>query len=230
MARRRGRRRAKQRPGRGAARAAAPGTATAREGGAARASLVPWRTALRRLLDGVRRHARERHPELVEAALAAALDPEAGPEQVPEAERVLDDLIATPGGAGADRSIAESYAAEAEDLPPLDREQLRRWPRERGRGVFLLQRGFPDRLEVWDPIEGAGLTLHLLDRLPRARAAGLPPGCVVTAAHVPYVARLVALGLVEFFLGRDAQAMFREQVHEGGAAWHDPPPPPPRAR
>lgn len=232
--RRRKRRKRQQTAARGrAASASATGAATAATPDAEpparrKAPIVAWRASVRGLLDGARAYARNRHGEAVDAVLTAQFGDPPAPEHPADLERVLDDLICTPGTAGDGRSITAAYAEAATDLPELDREQLRRWERERRRGVFLVQRCFADRIEAWDPLEGAGLTLSLLDRLAPGRAAEVGSGTVITATFVPYVARLVAVGLVEMFAETEALALFREQVRASGAAWHDPPPPAPR--
>jgi len=166
----------------------------------------------------------------VEAVFRAQFGDAAETAHPGDIERLLDDLICTPGTGGDGRSIAAVYAEQAPDLPELERDQLRRWERERGRGVFLVQRCHTDRIEAWDPIECAALTLHLLDRLPAGRAAEVRAGSVLTATYLPHVARLVAVGLVEFFLGPDALALFRDNVRQGAVAWHEPPPPAPTPR
>ncbi|MDJ0975419.1 MAG: hypothetical protein QNJ98_13220 [Planctomycetota bacterium] len=230
--RRRKRRKRQQAAARGKTTAASTATApeTTEAGPPARKEpIVAWRTAVRRLLDEVRAFAQNRHGEAVDQVLRAHFGDPPEPEHPADLERALDDLIATPGTAGDGRSIAAAYAEAAEDLADLDREQLRRWERERRRGVFLTQNCFADRIEAWDPLEGAGLTLSLLDRLPPARAAEIRPGTVITAVYVPYVARLVAIGLVEMFGDPQAMAMFREQVEASGSTWHDAPPTAPRA-
>ena len=93
--------------------------------------------------------------------------------------------------------------------------------------MFLVQRAQRDALEVWDPLEGAPLTLHLLDRLDNDKAASLRRGAVVTASFQPWVARLVAVGPVEIFEAQDALDLFRREVLAAGQSWHDAPPPAP---
>lgn len=198
------------------------------EAPAAREPIVPWRDRVRGILDSVRGYAHREHAEAIEAVIRAQLgDPAtANPADV---ARLVDALICTSGSAGDGRSIAAVHAADTEALEKVDRDQLRRWERERGRGVFIAQRCFQERIEAFDPLEGAGLTLHLLERLGAGRAAEVQPGTVVTATYVPYVARVVAIGLVEFFADPKAMDLFRSQVQASGAAWHEPPPPPPVA-
>lgn len=192
-----------------------------------RAPLVPWRAKVRELLDGMRGFARQQHGKGLETLLKAEFGdpPEAGHEA--DLERFVDDMITTRGSAGDGRSISSAYAEANADLEPLDRDQVRRWESERRRGVFLVQRCFQDRIEAFDPIEGAALTLHLLDRLPAGRAAEIRTGAVLTTTYLPYVARLVATGLLELFADPEALAMFREQVQQSGATWHEAPPPAP---
>lgn len=227
--------RKRKRRQRAAAQPAAPKqpaatTTTAPETGARRKTpIIPWRETVRRLLDEVRAYAQNRHGDAVDAVVEAQFGQASQPPHPADLERLLDDLICTPGTAGDDRSIAAAYADTAEDLSALDREQLRRWERERRRGVFLVQRCFADRIEAWDPLEGAGLTLSLLDRLPPARAAEVRTGTVMTASFLPYVARLVAVGMVELFAEAQAENLFREQVQGSGNTWHEPPPPAPQS-
>lgn len=232
------RRKRKQRQGRRAAASAAPASrpsgqasTSTQEAPAARTPIVPWRERVRAILDSVRGYAHREHAESIEAVTRAQLgDPaKAHPADV---TRLVDALICTPGSAGDGRSIAAVHASDStgEDaLEKVDRDQLRRWERERGRGVFIVQRCFAERIEAFDPLEGAGLTLHLLERLGAGRAAEVQTGTVVTATYVPYVARVVAIGLVEFFGDPKALELFRSQVQASGAAWHEPPPPPPVA-
>ncbi len=231
MSRRRRKRRKRQGAGPKPQPARTP-TATATESPKAAAKrktpIIPWRDTVRRLLDGARAFAQNRHGEAVEAVVRAQFGDPPEPQHPADLERLLDDLICTAGTAGDGRSIATAYAEAAEDLTELDRDQLRRWERERGRGVFLVQRCHADRIEVWDPLEGAGLTLSLLDRMPAGRAAEVRTGTVMTATYIPYVARVVAVGLVEMFAEAEAHDLFRRQVTDSGSTWHDPPPPAPK--
>lgn len=233
------RRKRKQRQGRRASAASAapagspssPASTSTQEAPAARTPIVPWRDRVRGILDSVRGYAHREHAGSIEAVIRAQLgDPaKAHPADV---TRLVDALICTPGSAGDGRSIAAAHASattDGEGLEKVDRDQLRRWERERGRGVFIVQRCFTERIEAFDPLEGAGLTLHLLERLGAGRAAEVQTGTVVTATYVPYVARVVAIGLVEFFADPKALELFRSQVQASGAAWHEPPPPPPVA-
>ncbi|MGE0193236.1 MAG: hypothetical protein AB7T63_14470 [Planctomycetota bacterium] len=190
-------------------------------------TLVPWRERVREILAALRRRAQRQHGRALTAWIDERLGEGATARGGSDADRLLDDWIACPGSAGDGRSVAGAHAAEAVDLEPLERDQLRRWERERRRGVFLVQRAQRDALEVWDPLEGAPLVLHLLDRLDAPKASSLRRGAVVTASYQPWVARLVAVGPVEIFEADDALDLFRREVLAAGQAWHDAPPPAP---
>ncbi|MCA9317078.1 MAG: hypothetical protein R3F05_01480 [Planctomycetota bacterium] len=222
MARRRSRRRS------GSSAASDRGGATAAPAPAAgAAAIVPWRERVREILAALRRRAQRDHARTLTAWIDERLGEGATARGGSDADRLLDDWIASPGSAGDGRSVALAHAAEADDLEPLERDQLKRWERERRRGVFLVQRAQRDALEVWDPLEGAPLTLHLLDRLDNDKAASLRRGAVVTASFQPWVARLVAVGPVEIFEAQDALDLFRREVLAAGQSWHDAPPPAP---
>ena len=85
-----------------------------------------------------------------------------------------------------------------------------------------------DQLSLWDPLEGAPLTLHLLEKLQGSRAEAISRGTVVTISYQPWMARLVAVGEPEFFVDTRALALFREQTLESGAPWHEAPAPAPQ--
>lgn len=217
-----GRRRARERrlrraEGGGPTAAEAPGTP-----GASRAPLVGWRERLGGVLASLdawmQAHAAEAIQAHAEALFGAAEPP------AEDRERARLDLAVRPGPGG--ESFAERYAREA-GLDALEREQVARWSRERRRGVFLLQRAERERLLVWDPLEGAPLTLHLPDRLDITWVARLERGTVLTASYQPWFARLVAVGQVEFYGEPKARQLYYEQVVESGRRWHEPPAPAP---
>lgn len=210
--------------------------------------LRPWRTRMADLLDHLRSWSRESYAEAVEAFLAqhlsaqgypgpsdAEADAEANADAIrPEdVDRAIEDFACAVGSAGGDRSILSVFAEQAPgvdggDMDPEDRSQLLRWERERRRGVFLIQHATRDRLTLWDPLEGAPLTLHLLLKLSEARVGLLRRGTVVTATYQPWMARLVAVGEVEYFADGRAVALFREETVSSGAQWHEAPPPAPK--
>ncbi len=189
--------------------------------------LIPWSERMRTILVALRRDARRRRGVAFEAWVDERLGDGAAARRGSDVDRLLDDWIVAPGSAGDGRSIAAAHAAEAPDLESIERDQLRRWERERRRGVFIVQRATRDSLAVWDPLEGAPLTLHLLERLAAERAAGLARGAVVTASFQPWIARLVAVGPVEVFEAHDALDLFRREVLAAGRPWHEAPPPAP---
>ena len=148
--------------------------------------------------------------------------------------RAFVDCVCASCSAGDDRSILSVFCDPASgpgesELDAEDRGQARRWERERRRGVFLIQHAARDRLTLWDPLEGAPLTLHLLRKLPESLATALRRGTVVTATYQPWMARLVAVGKVEFFTDGRAVALFREQTVGAGTPWHEAPPAAPKA-
>jgi hypothetical protein len=222
MARRRSRR------SRGARSTRGPGTTGTGAGTSTTTiTLTPWRDRVRALLAALRQRARSRHEGALQALLRDHLGADTAAHAASDVDRLVDDWIVSSGSAGDGRSLVTAFAAEAADLEPLEREQLRRWERERHRGVFLVQRAGRDALEVWDPLEGAPLTLHLLDRLTPTKMEDLGRGAVVTASFQPWVARLVAVGPVEIFEGADALDLFRREVIASGRSWHEAPPPAP---
>lgn len=197
-----------------------------------REPIVPWRDRLRSLLEHVRAAARAQSGPALEAFLTERLGPRAQHEDAhleSDRARAIDAFACLPGSAGGEQSLVRRLAEEAGALEPADRDQLLRWETERRQDVFLLQRAHPDRLEAWDPVEGAGLTLHLLDRIGAGQAAQLVRGTVLTCAYLPYMARLVALPPVEFYAGAEPLGLYREQVKEAGRRWHDAPAPAPTA-
>jgi hypothetical protein len=210
---------------------ASPARAAASEG---RSDLRPWRGRVQDLLDSLQSWSRAHYGPAVDQWLESRFEGLGGPADAPEADvdRAVEDFVCTPGSAGEGRSILSIFAEQAagpaeEGLEPEDRDQLRRWERERRRGVFLIQHAARDRLTLWDPLEGAPLTLHLLNKLGAARADSLRRGTVVTATYQPWMARLVAVGEVEFFADERAISLFREEAVGSGARWHEAPPPAP---
>ncbi len=198
-----------------------------------RTPIVPWRDRVRRLRDQLRAFARNHYAPVLDAALVERFGNPPRAEHPADLERVEEDLVCTPGSAGDARSILRVYAddgAQLEQTPLEDSEraELLRWEQGRSRGVFLVQRAAPDRIEVWDPLEGAGLTLHLLDRLAKARADALSRGSVLTTTFLPFAARVVAVGYLELFEDPRAKELFRQQVRAGGRGWQEAPPPAPK--
>jgi len=198
------------------------GDASASEGTAssAPAALRPWREVVQSLRARLRAFARERFAPAV--APFVDVDPR-------DRERLEEDFVCQPGSSGEPHSILRKFTEHEAELPAGDREQLLRWERERGRGVFLVQDATRDRLVVWDPIEGAGLTLHLLTRLPRDRARTLETGTVATVTYAPWMARILAIDPPELFADPRAAELFEREVREGGQSWHPAPPPAPKA-
>jgi hypothetical protein len=195
---------------------------------ATRTPIVPWRDRVRRLRDQLRAFARNHYGAVLDTALIERFGNPPRAEHPADLERVEEDLVCTPGSAGDARSILRVFADDGAELVEAERLELLRWEQGRSRGVFLVQRAAADRIEVWDPLEGAGLTLHLLDRLPKARADALSRGSVLTTTFLPFAARVVAVGYLELFEDPRARELFREQVRAGGRNWHDAPPPAPK--
>jgi hypothetical protein len=174
-----------------------------------------------RALESLRAFVRERAAE--PTASPASTAPRAA-----DRDRALDDLACTPLGAG-DRSFVDAFLAEGPRLGEPARQQVARWPRERRRAVLLVQRCEPDRLLLWDPLEGAPLTLQLLEPLAVAHAERVRRGAVAVATWLPWNARLVAVGEVDLYGDPAARDLFREQVTARGTPWHEPPAPAPVA-
>lgn len=186
----------------------------------AQAALRPWRDVVQTLRARLRAFARERFAPAV--APFVDVDPR-------DRERLEEDFVCQPGSSGEPHSILRKFTEHEAELAVGDRDQLLRWERERGRGVFLVQDATRDRLVVWDPIEGAGLTLHLLTRLPRDRARTLATGTVATVTYAPWMARILAVDPPELFADPRAAELFEREVREGGQSWHPAPPPAPKA-
>ena len=157
-------------------------------------------------------------------------------EHARDIEQAVDDFVCSPGSSGDEASILSIWCGQVETgqlagedaggATAEDVGQVRRWERERHRGVFVLQRAERDQLSLWDPLEGAPLTLHLLEKLGQPETDALKRGTVVTAVYQPWVARLVAVG-VEFFTDPRAVQLFREQTLDAERAWHEAPAPAP---
>jgi hypothetical protein len=194
----------------------------ARPGAPERGPLVSWKVRVaelgERLLESVRTHG---GADL--AARLSACEPA-------EAQRLLEGAACTPGALADGRSALRAFAEESTDLEPLEREQLLRWERERRRGVYLVERCFPDVIEAWDPVAAERLVIHLPERLPGARASEVRRGTVVVAVTVPWTTRLLARGQVELWNDPAALALYRTTVRDSGRAWHDLPPPAPTPR
>jgi hypothetical protein len=188
---------------------------------------VPWRQTVGRLLESVRTWAREHYGAVLDAHARARFGDPPAPDRPADLVRAHDDCICAAGSAGEGASILSVFADQAGDLPAQERDQLRRWERERHRGVYVAERCERDQVRLWDPLEGAPLTLHLLDKLGASEVDRVRPGTVVTATRLPWMARLVAVGDLEFYADPRALALFREQTLQAGARWHEPPAPAP---
>jgi len=174
------------------------------------------------LIGALRDWSRTSYAPAIDAFLGEHLGADAAPA---DRETATDDFICAGGSAGDGSSILRVFVDHATTVSGLDQEargQVRRWEQERRRGVFIVQRARRDQLFLWDPLEGAQLTLHLLEKLSEARLTTIGPGTVVTAVFQPWVARLVAVR-AEFFGDPRALQLFREQTCSSGAAWHEPP-------
>ncbi len=219
MARRRSKSRRKN-SGTGAAAAAAE---------KAREEIVPWRKRVNDLIVHLRDWSRQSYAPAIDAFLTERFGDPAAVEHESDLDAATDDFVCAPGSAGDGSSILRVFADHASSLSTEDREQIRRWEQERRRGVFLVQRARRDRLFLWDPLEGAPITLHLLDKLSASRLQLVGRGAVVTAVYQPWVARLIAVGM-EFFGDPRALQMFRDETTGSGATWHEAPPPAPERK
>jgi hypothetical protein len=203
------------------------GPATAQ---AERQALVPWRQRVGSVLDTLAAWARQHYAAALDAHLARCFGDPPAPERPEDAERAIEDACCAPGSADGQVSILRAFSEQAPGLAPEERDQVRRWETERRRGVFVVQASLRDRLVLWDPLEGAPLTLHLLEKQSPDEARRIGPGTVTTAVFQPWMARLVAIGRPEYFADRRALALFREQTTSSGATWHEPPPAAPQPR
>jgi hypothetical protein len=210
----------------GRRRSRARGRKSTRTPAAARPEIQSWRAVLGKTLHTLRDWARDHYGPALEAWLRERLGGAAAAAPPEDLERATDDWICAPGSAGEGASVLQVFCDQARSVDEATRAQARRWERERRRGVFVVQRAGRDRLRLWDPLEGAPLTLHLLEKLGEGELRRLGRGTVVTAVHLPWHARLVAVG-VEFFGDPRALGLFREQVLEAGTPWHEPPVPAP---
>ena len=179
---------------------------------------------MRNSLGALREWAQLHYGEAIDAFVEARFGSPPAADQPHDIDRSIDDFLCSPGSAGHDRtSIVKAFANKAQSLDDTECTQVVRWARERRRGVFLIQRATRDTLEVWDPLEGAPLSLHLLERIGNARARDIVRGTVAVASYMPWIARLVATGRVEFFDAAEALPLFRRHVEDDGAVWHDLP-------
>jgi hypothetical protein len=191
-----------------------------------RPELIPWRKRVNDLVVHLRDWSRASYAQAIAAFLEERFGAGAEPAEA-DIEAATDDFVCSAGSAGDGSSILRVFADHATGLEPEDRDQIRRWETERRRGVFIVQRARRDHLLLWDPLEGAPLTLHLLDKLAATRLQLVGPGTIVTAVFQPWVARLIAVG-VEFFGDPRALQLFREETTSSGAQWHESPPPAPQ--
>ena len=195
-----------------------------------RPKIVPWRQRVVALLEAARAWGRRHYPAVIATEMAERYGDIPDGQDRADLERSLDDILCTPGSAGPGmRSIVAAFADEAEDMTEEERVQARRWERERSRGVFVVQRCRKDVLELWDPLEGAPLSLHLLEKMSPVRAGLIQRGTVVTTNYLPWMARLIAVGRLEFFAPEEALPLFRTEVVNSGARWHELPPAAPRS-
>jgi hypothetical protein len=188
-----------------------------------RAALVSWKVRVAEIAGCLVERAREH-------GLAPQGAPAGGATDPADEDAALEDAACAPGSAGDGRSLLRAFAEDGDGLSPPEREQLLRWEKERRKAVYLVERCFPDAVEVWDPVEGARLTFHLPDRLPGARASEVARGTLVVATTVPWTTRRLARGRVEFWSDPRALPMYRNEVRSSGRAWHDLPPAAPTPR
>lgn len=213
----------------------APQPAVQPEALASPSELLAWRKRMAALLEAVRAWSRLHYAEALDAYLQERFGNPDATEHARDVAAATDDFVCTPGSAGDGASILSVYCGQVSSgqtpspttsdssAPKKDElAQVGRWDRERHRGVFILQRATRDRLSLWDPLEGAPLTLHLLDKLPQREADGLARGAIVTAAYQPWMARLVAVS-AEYFTDPQAVQLFREQTVEASRPWHEAP-------
>ncbi len=203
MARRRSKRRKQARAKKAAAQATRP-------------ELVAWRRQVGAILESLAAFGRDHYGAVIEA------HPERSEVPPEDQARATQDVLCLPGSAADGRSVLRNFC-ETSGLSDEERGQALRWETERRRGVFVVQAANRERLVVWDPLEGAPLTLHLLEKLGAAEAKRVRPGAIVTATFLPWMARLVAVGRPEFFTDPRALALFREQTVSSGVPWHEAP-------
>jgi hypothetical protein len=157
----------------------------------------------------------------IEAHLRARFPGE--PPPTADLERAFDDHVVAPRAGDDPRPLVRVFAEEGKDLDPAERASLLRWESERHRRVYVLDRAAPERLDLWDPVRGGRVSLHLLDPLPPGRVAALSRGAVVVAVSAPWLRFTVALGPLEIYEDDEAIALFRREVRSGGRLWHDLP-------
>jgi len=195
-----------------------------------RTPIVSWRERAQAVLFALRDHAkRTRGPE-IEAWLHERFGDAVATTDVADLELAFDAFVCTPGSAGEEagnRSIVRAFAEDAPDLEDEERQQLPTWEGACTRRVHLLDRCHRDRLDLWDPVAGDRLTLHLLEKMAKGRVAELARGTVVIATSLPWGTRLLALGRVEIYDEGEAVALYRREVRESGRHWHDLPAPTP---
>jgi hypothetical protein len=193
-----------------------------------RAALVSWKVRAADLGARLIDHARERRGPELEALLLELGRTDAAARDDEDHDRAFEDLVCSPGSAGDGRSLVRAFAEEGDGLEPPEREQLLRWEKERTRGVYVVERCFPDAVEAWDPLAGERLTIHLPERLPGARASEVARGTLLVAVTVPWTTRRLARGRVEFWNDPRALPLYRDEVRASGRTWHDLPPAAPR--
>lgn len=213
-----------------------PEQASAKAAEPAGEALVPWRMRMTALGRCVRDWSRLQYAEAIDAWLRERFEDPDAAAHAADIERAVDDFVCSAGSSGDAPSILSVWcgqvasgqipASELGGATDEDVAQVRRWERERHRGVFILQRAQRDQLSLWDPLEGAPLTLHLLTRLGAVECDALQRGTVVTAVYQPWMARLVAVG-TEYFSDPRAVQLFREQTLDAERAWHETPAPAP---
>ncbi|MDF1701647.1 MAG: hypothetical protein P1V36_10875 [Planctomycetota bacterium] len=220
----------------GAPESPAPKPAPAKAAEPAGEALVPWRMRMTALGNCVRDWSRLHYAEALDAWLRERFEDPDAAAHAADVGQAVDDFVCSAGSSGDAPSILSVWCGQvASGQIPVselggatdeDVAQVRRWERERHRGVFILQRAQRDQLSLWDPLEGAPLTLHLLTRLGAAECDALQRGTVVTAVYQPWMARLVAVG-AEYFSDPRAVQLFREQTLDAERAWHEAPAPAP---
>ena len=194
-----------------------------------RRQLIPWRERARQVLTQLREFARDRAGDEIEAFLQKTFGENGQEPDVHDLQRAFDDYVCAVGSAGENRSLVRAFVEESGDLQVDERDLLKSWEQERRRRVFLLDRCTRDRIELWAPLAGGREVLHLIEKMPPARAAALKRGTVVIATSAPFGSRKIVVGQMEIYEGDDAIEMYRAEVRDEGRIWHDMPPPAPVA-
>ncbi len=184
---------------------------------------LPWRERAREVLLTLREWARDRDGPGIEAFLRTRLGDDAADASVADLQRLFDDFLCAPGSGGKERSLIRAFAEEHEDLTKDERDLLPSWETERTRKVCLLDRAHRDRLDLWDPVGGGRIVLHLLEKMPPARAAALSRGAVIIATWAPWNGRRIALGQIEIYDDDNAIEMYRNAVRDEDRPWTDLP-------